>query len=375
MIMTTTMRSLLLATALLAAAATAALGQQAQRDDVIAPPVLRANVSVTGDLVRIGDVIDNAGPAAQIAIYRAPDLGTVGTLPTAQVIAALRAHQVIGVDTRDLKSISVTRLSRNIDSKDIENQVAQALEHRNGLGDAANLNLTFDRDVESLQLDAANTGALQPISTRFDTRSGRFDVTFAIGNDANASVTKLRFTGTAVETVEVAVLARGVERNEVLKSSDVVVERRPKAEVGSDGASRDRAVGLQTRRQLRSGQAIRNADLAKPDLVVRDQAVTLIYQSAGLYLTIRGKAVEGGTEGDVVNVLNLQSKRTVAGVVVGRGQVAVSVPTPRIDMPAPAAAPSPAPANEQVAPERISQAKTPIAVATNDHAPVSRNAE
>ena len=63
--------------------------------------MLRANVTVTGDVVRIGDVIDNAGPAAQIAIYRAPDLGTVGTLSTAQVIAALRAHQVIGVDTRD----------------------------------------------------------------------------------------------------------------------------------------------------------------------------------------------------------------------------------------------------------------------------------
>ena len=45
--------------------------------------------------------------------------------------------------------------------------------------------------------------------------------------------------------------------------------------------------------------------------MTRDQSVTLIYQSAGLYLTVRGKAMENGTEGDVVNVLNLQSKRTV----------------------------------------------------------------
>ena len=67
-------------------------------------------------------------------------------------------------------------------------------------------------------------------------------------------------------------LARGVERNEVMKSSDVVVERRPKAEVGNDAAARDRAVGMQARRQLRAGQAIKTADLAKPDLVQRDQA-------------------------------------------------------------------------------------------------------
>jgi flagella basal body P-ring formation protein FlgA len=40
--------------------------------------------------------------------------------------------------------------------------------------------------------------------------------------------------------------------------------------------------------------------------------------------------VENGTEGDTVNVLNLQSKRTVSGVVIGRGQVAISVATPRL---------------------------------------------
>ena len=124
-------------------------------------------------------------------------------------------------------------------------------------------------------------------------------------------------------------LARNVERNEVLKSSDVVVERRPKAEVGTDAAGRDRAVGMQARRQLRAGQALRVADLAKPDLVQRDQNVTLIYETPGLYLTVRGKALESGTEGDVVNVMNLQSKRTVSGTVTGRGQVSISVATPR----------------------------------------------
>ena len=320
-------RSLLLATALLAASAAPALAQS--REDVAAP-VLRANVNVASDVVRIGDVVDNAGNAAQIAIYRAPDLGTTGTLPATQVISALRAHQVIGVDVRDITEVSVTRLARTFEARDIELQVARALERKNGLGDAANLSLTFDRDVQDLRLDVSNTGAIVPTAARFDPRSTRFDVTLEIANSSAGAPTKLRFTGTAIETVEAAVLARGIERNEVIKSSDVVVERRPKAEVGGDVATRDRAVGMQARKQLRIGQALRVADLAKPDLVQRDQSVTLIYEAVGLYLTIRGKALEGGTEGDVVNVLNLQSKRTVAGIVVGRGQVSISVATPRL---------------------------------------------
>src|ERR1700724_2399230 len=208
-----TLRSLLLATALLAAGGATAYAQSS--DDLLAAPVLRANVTVSGGVVRIGDVIDNAGTSAQIAIYRAPDLGTTGSLPTAQVISALRAHQVIGVDTRDLREISVTRLARTLESKDIELQVARALEHRGGLGDAANLSLTFDRDVQDMRLEASNTGAMQPASVRYDARSGRFDVTFEIDNPG-AAPTRLRFTGIAIETVEAAVLARAVDRSEVL---------------------------------------------------------------------------------------------------------------------------------------------------------------
>jgi flagella basal body P-ring formation protein FlgA len=321
-------RSLLLATALLAGAGATALAQDG--DDVIAAPVLRASVTVTGDVVRIGDLIDNAGSSAQIAIYRAPDLGTTGTLPTAQVLTLLRAHQVIGVDTRELRQIQVTRLARTLDAKDIEQQVARALEHRNGLGEAANLRLTFDRDVQDLKLEASNTGAMQTVSARYEPRSSRFDVSFEILNDNVAAPTRLRFTGTAIETVEAAVMARDLDRNEVIKSSDVVVERRPKAEISGDAATRDRAVGMQARRQLRAGQALKVADLAKPDLVQRDQNVTLIYDSVGLYLTVRGKALDNGTEGDVVSVLNLQSKRTVSGTVIGRGQVSISVATPRL---------------------------------------------
>jgi flagellar basal body P-ring formation protein FlgA len=321
-----TLRAFLLATALLAAG-TAALAQQ--RSEGIASPVLHASVTVASDLVRIGDLIDNAGSFAQIAVYRAPDLGTTGTIPTAQVLTALRAHQVIGVDTRNIREVTVTRLARTVESKAIELAVTQALQHRNGLGDAANLTLTFDRDVQDLRLDAANSGAMQVAAARFEPRNGRFDVSFEIVNEETGNPTRLRFTGTAVETVDAAVLTRNVDRSDLLKSADIVIERRTKAEVGNDAASREQALGMQMRRPLHAGQPLRTADLVKPDLVQRDQSVTVIYESPGLYLTTRGKALDNGTEGDVVNVLNPQSKRTVTGIVSGRGQVTIQVATPK----------------------------------------------
>src|ERR1700744_3321201 len=137
------MKRSILMTALLLAACTVAHGQD--KGDALAGPVLRAQVNVEGDIVRIGDMIDNAGSASQIAIYRSPDLGTTGSLPTAQVIAELRAHQGTGVGARDIKQVIVTRLARTVDTGDIRDGVARSLEHRGGLGDAANLTLAFDR--------------------------------------------------------------------------------------------------------------------------------------------------------------------------------------------------------------------------------------
>jgi flagella basal body P-ring formation protein FlgA len=320
-------RSLRIAAALLALTAAPVAAQD--RSATIAVPTLRASITVADDIVRVGDLIDNAGAAGSIAVYRAPDLGTTGTLPVAQVLNTLRTHQVIGVDTRDLKEITVTRLARTIDGKEIEQQVTRALENRNGLGRAGNIAVTFDRDPGDVRLEATNSGAMQPVAVRYEPRSTRFDVTFEIANAAGTAPSKLRFTGTAIETIEAVVLARNVERGDTLKASDVLVERRPKADVGTDTAMRDGTIGMQARRSLRAGQALRVADLVKPDLVTRDQSVTLIYRTSGLYLTIRGKAMDGGAEGDVVSVMNLQSKRVVSGIVIGRGQVSISVANPQ----------------------------------------------
>lgn len=321
-------RPLLLAAALLAALAGPAMAQSASDGPAI--PTLRAAVTVSSDVVRIGDLVENAGSTAQIAIFRAPDLGTTGTLPVSQLMQALRAHHVIGVDTRELREVSVTRASRTLGTKEVEALVARALERRNGLGDAADLAITFDQGaLRDLQLDAAYRGEMRPTIVRFDPRNGRFDATFEIVNDVTAEPTRLRFIGTAVETVETAVVTRNIERNDVLRASDVSSARKPKAEVGSDGVTRERAVGMQIRKSIRAGQAVKAADLGKPDLVTRDQSVTLIYEAPGLYLTGRGKALDSGTEGDVVSIVNLQSKRTVQGIVIGPGQVAAMVSGPR----------------------------------------------
>jgi flagella basal body P-ring formation protein FlgA len=115
----------------------------------------------------------------------------------------------------------------------------------------------------------------------------------------------------------------------VIKASDIAIERRPKAEVRGDVVKTlDDVAGLAARRALRAGELLRAADLTKPEIVLRNEQVTLVYEAPGLLLTIRGKALESGAQGDVINVVNIQSKRTVQGTVTGPGQVTLASSRP-----------------------------------------------
>lgn len=288
-----------------------------------AAPALRSSVTVTGDLVRIGDLVENAGPVADIPIFRAPDLGTRGTVPTARVIEAIRPHQLIGIDTRGLSQVIVTRASRAITAQQIADRIAQALAGQYGFGEAHNILVEFDREVHTLNVEPTANGDLQVVALAYNPHSARFDVTFDLPSSMVLRQQQTRFTGTAIETVDALSVDHPIERGEVLKASDLTVERRPKSE-GAVMTDRRAAIGLAARHQLRPGQPLREADLMKPMIVQRNDTVTIVYEAPGITLTLRGQALDSGALGDKIGVLNVQSKHTVQGIVSGLGRVAVS---------------------------------------------------
>src|SRR6185369_9984576 len=77
-------------------------------------PTLKSEAIVKGDIVRIGDLIENAGIVASVPIFRAPDLGYTGTISADAVLEAVRSHALIGLDTAGIREIVVRRASRTI---------------------------------------------------------------------------------------------------------------------------------------------------------------------------------------------------------------------------------------------------------------------
>ncbi|MBV9347225.1 MAG: flagellar basal body P-ring formation protein FlgA [Pseudolabrys sp.] len=300
--------------------ATAAMADEVQR------PSLRAETVVSGDVVRIGDLIDNAGIVADVAIFRAPDLGSTGRVRVSDVLEAVRSHALIGLESGGLTEIVVSRPGRTISAQNIEQTIAAAIAAQYGIADAKSLALSFDRGLSAMQIEPG-ASTLRVSRVVYDPRSGRFDATL----DLPGTAQRKRLTGTAVHTVEVVTLSRALSRGDIVKLSDVTVERRPRAESAADlVADPERAVGQAVRSSIAAGRGLRAGDLMKPELVQRNETVTLVYEVPGIALTGRGKALENGAEGDTVEVLNVQSKRSVHGVVTGPGQVTVTLRAPRV---------------------------------------------
>ena len=294
-----------------------------------APPALKASVTVTSDVVHIGDLVENAGPVADVAIFRAPDLGTTGAVATDRIVDAIRPHQLIGIDTRGIAEVIVTRASRAISAQEISASVAHALAGQYGFGTAHNIMVNFDRDVRTLQVEPDVLGALQVAALSYDPHTTRFDVTFDLPSSVELRRQSAHYSGTALATVDAVAVERTIEHGEVLKASDLTIVRRPKAE-GTALSDLNAVVGLAARHQLHPGQPLSTADVMKPEIVLRNDTVTIVYQVPGVTLTLRGQAQDNGALGDTIGVINVDSKRVVQAVISGPDRVTVGAITTQV---------------------------------------------
>lgn len=287
-------------------------------------PTLRSEITVAGDLVRIGDLIENAGSVAETPVFRAPDLGTTGTVQTHRIVEAVRVHGLMAIETKGIAEVVVSRASRRWALKDIEAQIAQSIADQYPGTEARNLTVQFDREVRAVEFEPYVNAQPRIQRLSYDVRNGRFDIAFDVPGSAAARRHGLRFTGIITEMVDVPTISRAIARGEVMREGDIAMERRARAEIGADPlAQPDQIAGQAARRALRPGQPIRAVDLMKPEVVQKGEQVTIVFEAPGITLTTRGKALESGTEGEQISVLNPQSKRNVQAIVAGPGMVKV----------------------------------------------------
>lgn len=123
---------------------------------------------------------------------------------------------------------------------------------------------------------------------------------------------------------EVAVVARGVERGSILTAADIRLTRMNTSQAGYGHIREmERIVGMEVKRPLRAGDAIRLSHLKSPQVVRKGDRVVLEASTSGISVVTSGRALLNGQVGDQIQVRNEKSNRVVDAEVVGPGRVRI----------------------------------------------------
>ncbi|MCH7692258.1 MAG: flagellar basal body P-ring formation protein FlgA [Proteobacteria bacterium] len=285
-----------------------------------APVTLRQSVTVSGKLVRLGDLFVPAGDKAEAAVAYAPAPGKRAVFDARWLYRVARAY---GLNWRPLsvhERAVVARESIVIGRREIADRILAALVDK---GVDADMQVELSNRMLRIHVPGDSTATVAVEDVAYDPRTRRFIAIVAAPADDPAA-RRIRVTGRVHRVIDVPVLTRRVLAGEVIRERDV-----KRISMRSDRLHRDTIqdpgalIGKSPRRGLRAGVPVRVSDVRLPVLVPRRSLVTITYRVRSMTLTAQGRALEDGGAGDTVRVANTQSNTVVQAVVTGTNRVSV----------------------------------------------------
>lgn len=285
-----------------------------------AAPVLKGDIVVSAAVVTVGDMFDDAGLAAEDALFRAPKPGTAGTVNLTDIRAAATRIGLGNFDARGLDSISVRRAATVIDETALASLINEDLVHRGIITDGMSANTMFTTPIRAINAEAVEQPA-SVTSLRYLPGTGVFSARIAIaGQDLPIDV-----SGTIELMIDAPHLTGNFPAGTVLTAADVVLRPVPLRYAESTGVPQlSDIVGKALTRQSREGMMLKPSDVTVPFTVAKNDLVTIYFRSGPMTLTVKGQAVTGGTIGAPVQVLNLMSRRVISATAIAPGAVEVT---------------------------------------------------
>ena len=130
--------------------------------------------------------------------------------------------------------------------------------------------------------------------------------------------------------VRVVCALRPIDKGEILKASDFeLVPAKDDRTVARAFQDIDELVGKQAKRLIPAGYAVDASYVQPPQLVKKNEQVTVRAKAAGVTVTVRGTVKDDGAAGDVVSVVPEGSKETIMARVTGLRELEVFASGPR----------------------------------------------
>jgi flagella basal body P-ring formation protein FlgA len=286
-----------------------------------AEPRLRAAVTVDAPVIRLGDLFDDAGDRASVAVAPAPAPGGRAVFDAVWLANVAAAQKLAWRPATRADQVAVERAARVVTADMVAARITAELRGRQAVAADARLEL----DNPSLRLHAPGAGDTSPDvaieDLSYDARSGRVAALVAVGGSGDGAV---RVGGRLLRMIDLPVLTRIVAPGETIAARDVerIAVRADRINQAFVADAAD-LVGKTPRRAIRPNEPVRVADIQAPVTVRKGELVTIVLETPSMRLTAQGKAAEDGAQGAPIRVSNTKSGRVIEAVVTGPGIVAI----------------------------------------------------
>jgi flagella basal body P-ring formation protein FlgA len=193
-------------------------------------------------------------------------------------------------------------------------------------------NIPWDPDATEIEIDYSGPDIVVPkgeVELNFKlpvrrVRTGRIPVTVKI--TVNKKLAKiLRLTAQVTHYSPVIKTRNRVNRGDILTEEDVVVEVIPSNRIVRNAMTQlDEVVGQQAIRNMSKGRVVTASSVHKPTLVKKGDQVTLVAEMGAMKITAPGIVRQKGFKDSLVKVLNIQTQKTVFGMVQDEKTVKVN---------------------------------------------------
>lgn len=129
----------------------------------------------------------------------------------------------------------------------------------------------------------------------------------------------------AVEMTHVPVLRNNIPSGSIITQEDIAWVDLPAHQIGQNIVTDpQKLIGMAAAWPLPGNRPLRETDVRHPILAKKGTLVTMTFSTENMTLSATGRALENGSLGDRIRLVNTSSNKTVEGMVMADGSVNIS---------------------------------------------------
>lgn len=277
-------------------------------------------VAVSSDQVHLSDLFSDLDAHQDAVLGAAPQPGKTMVIGSRTLTRVAGLYNVDWQATSPLDQVVVTRDVQTIAPELIKDAIKSALKAKGVTGE---FNVSLGGLPPAITLGGEVPATVEVAQMNFTSGRDVFSATLAAPSAANPLKT-VSVSGVIEKSQEIPVLKSMLKNGDVIGAADIEwMSVTTKNMVYDTLTDVDQLIGKTPVRALQAGEAVRKRDLISPQLVARGDEVIIEFVNGTMALSVKGKAMQPGAEGELIRVVNLSSNQSLRAEVVGDRMVRV----------------------------------------------------